>query len=91
MIVQGERLSLSCAGGNFSHLVSVYGRGYVGGIFISYSWPREAKRTHCGSAGGTVDQNWTKVLTSEAVWSTGGVKIGEATRNGNLRLTASLE
>jgi hypothetical protein len=45
--------------------------------------PRDAKPTHPGAAGGSVDQNWAKTaktLPREAGWSIRGVEIGEAKR-----------
>ena len=49
--------------------------------FLGVAWPRDAKPTHPGAAGGTVDQkNWAKTLPREAGWSICGVEIGEAKR-----------
>jgi hypothetical protein len=68
-----------------------YGEGEVSAqsigptAFMRVAWPREAKPTHPGAAGGTVDQNWAKTLTREAVWSTGGVGIGESKRKFRLK------
>jgi hypothetical protein len=48
--------------------------------FSGVASPRDAKPTHPGAAGGTVDQNWAKTLPREAGWSKCGVEIGEAKR-----------
>src|SRR5215472_17772571 len=48
--------------------------------FWGVAWPRDAKPTHPGAAGGTVDQNWAKTLPREAGWSKCGVEIREAKR-----------
>jgi len=34
--------------------------------FLGVAWPGDAKPTHPGAAGGTVDQNWAKTLPREA-------------------------
>jgi hypothetical protein len=57
--------------------------------FPGVAWPRDAKPTHPGAAGGTVDQNWAnwaKTLPREAGWSICGVEIGEAKRKFRLTL-----
>ena len=48
--------------------------------FMRVAWPGDAKPTHRGAAGGTVDQNWAKPLTRVAGWSRWAVEIGEAKR-----------
>ena len=45
--------------------------------FLAVAWPREAKPTPPGAAGSALDQNRAKTLTRRAVWSTGGLEIGE--------------
>jgi hypothetical protein len=34
--------------------------------FLGVAWPQDAKPTHPGAAGGTVDPNWAKTLPREA-------------------------
>ncbi len=54
--------------------------------FLGVAWPPDAKPTPPGAAGSTVDQNWAKTLPREAVWSIGGVEIGESKRKFRFRL-----
>jgi hypothetical protein len=44
--------------------------------FLGVAWPREAKPTHPGAAGGIVEQNWAKSLPREAGWSKAEFKSG---------------
>ncbi len=53
--------------------------------FMGVAWPRDAKPTHPGAAGGTVDQNWAKTLPSEAVWSMRKLKSESQNGNSGLR------
>ena len=55
--------------------------------FLVVARPRDAKPTHPGAAGGTVDRNWAKPLPTEAGWPICGVEIGGAKRKFRLKLT----
>jgi hypothetical protein len=70
----GSRSRLSCRDGE----VSAKSMGKT--AFLGVEWPRDAKPTHPGAAGSAVDQNCDKTLPKEAVWSIGGVEIGESKR-----------
>ncbi len=61
---------------DFGDEIEAEGDDWTNGIRAA--WALDAKPTHPGAAGGTVDQNWAKTLPREAGWSICGVTIEAA-------------